>query len=125
MSKVMYNNKISYKANESLRKRAETLKTEKRLAVLISIIVISLIVILCTSIKTFASSEYEEGELHTYYTSVRVEQGDTIWSIADDYMLYSDLTKQEYVDHICELNHTRLGDIEAGQYIIVEYYSYE
>ena len=67
-----------------------------------------------------ASAQPEKKQ--AYYTSVTVEAGDSLWSLAQKYAPeYSDL--QEYVELLKSLNHLRQGDlILAGQKLIVVYY---
>lgn len=72
--------------------------------------------------KSKASVEHESFK---YYTSVRIEQGDTLWSIANHYMgpEYQDI--QEYIAEIKRLNKLGPDEIHSGQYLTVPYYSRE
>ena len=64
---------------------------------------IAAVIILCGTIHIFASSG-DSRPYNKYYTSVRVEEGDTVWSIADRYIADSQVSKRAYVDEICRLN---------------------
>ena len=57
------------------------------------------------------------------YKSIRVDAGDTLWNIADEYMgtMYED--KNVYIDEIKSINHITDADLQAGSYIIVPYHS--
>lgn len=70
----------------------------------------------------FASSG-DSRPYNKYYTSVRVEEGDTVWSIADRYIADSQVSKRDYVDEICRLNSLTDGNVRSGDYIVVSYYS--
>lgn len=63
--------------------------------------------------------------MNKYYTSVEADQGDSIWGIAEDNMSpgYNDVS--DLVDEIYNINGLRTDHIEAGQKLIVPYYSTE
>ncbi|WP_418373698.1 LysM peptidoglycan-binding domain-containing protein, partial [Agathobacter sp.] len=60
-----------------------------------------------------------------YYTSIQVEDGDTLWSIADKYIGENSVDKESYVNDICRMNNLTDGQIHSGEYIIVAYYSHD
>ena len=68
MSQTIYNPKLSARANESMRRRQEELRRQKRIITFAAIILISVIAILCSSIKAFAKSENEMGNITKMYT---------------------------------------------------------
>ena len=86
------------------------------------------LIMVCTvsyhSIKSSASTGDEEVHFK-YYTNVTVAYGDTVWTLADnyiDYSLYED--KETYLAEVKSINH--LDDemnIRAGQCLILPYYS--
>lgn len=118
-----YNNKISEKANKSLVHRALVVRSQK-IAILVSaIIVISLIVLLCSSIHAFANSNSKP--VNKYYTSIVIEDGDTLWTLADRYNNSTIMNKQDYIKEICILNCISEDSIHTGDSIIVSYYSDE
>ncbi len=119
-----YNHNLSKEINEQLDRRAQIVRRERRFIALAAIIVIAFGILLGTSIKAFASSQ-NPAEYHKYYTSVRVESGDTLWTIADQYMTGCDMDKQSYIDEVCRLNGLTDGRIHSGDYIVVAYYSTE
>lgn len=120
--KRTYNDKISLKANESLIKRAQKVQMEKRLIVVISIIVVSLGILLGSSISAFASAR-EKAQLHKYYTSVQLRQGDSLWKLAGEYAS-TDQSEQEFIDEVCEVNGiSESNTLHSGQYLVVPYYS--
>ena len=118
-----YNANISERANLSLDRRYRRVKSQKRLIALLIFITISAAILLGSTIHAFAYSNSKP--LNKYYTSVRVERGDTVWSLADEYNEGSEISKREYVDEICQLNSLNDGKITAGEYIVVSYYSEE
>ena len=52
-----------------------------------------------------------------------MEDGDTLWDIADEYISGYNVDKADYVNEISELNNLSDGNIHAGQSIVVAYYS--
>ncbi len=59
--------------------------------------------------------------VETYYTSIYVQSGDTLWDIADAYMDDSYADKNAYIDEVKEINHITESSLQAGSYIIVPY----
>ena len=56
------------------------------------------------------------------YTEVRVDRGDTLWSIADRYMTEEYTSRKSYVREVQKLNNIGC-DVRYGQRILVPYYS--
>lgn len=57
----------------------------------------------------------------TLYKSIQIEQGDTLWNIAETYMDDRYESVAEYVNVLKELNNLDSYDIMAGSYIMVCY----
>ncbi|MBE5909644.1 cell division suppressor protein YneA [Pseudobutyrivibrio sp.] len=64
-------------------------------------------------------------EVYTYYTSYEIQPGDTLWSIADQYMGPDYIDKEEFIENIKELNHMSTDSITAGKHLVIQYSSYE
>ena len=56
-----------------------------------------------------------------YYKTVEVEEGDTLWDLADHYMGEKSFSRQEYIEQVKELNHLIGDTIESGAYLMVPY----
>ena len=54
-----------------------------------------------------------------YYKSIRINAGDTLWDLADDYMGSAYENKNAYINEVKEINHITEADLQAGSYIIV------
>lgn len=118
-----YNHKISEKANESLRKREVTVRRQKGILAIAIIAVVALGILLGTSMNALASSDKDIASYNKYYVSIRVESGDTLWAIADEYVEGFNIDKSEYIEEVCQINAISKNDIHAGDYIVVPYYS--
>lgn len=57
-----------------------------------------------------------------YYTSIHLEEGDTLWSIAQTYCADSDESVEEYVRELRQINSLSDDHIDAGHYLTVRYY---
>ena len=114
-----YNNKISEKANKSLVHRALVVRSQK-IAILVSaIIIISLIVLLCSSIHAFANSNSKP--VNKYYTSINIEENDTLWDIEARYNSGQE-KRESYINSIMKLNNMDSDILYSGQKLIIYYY---
>jgi len=118
-----YNDKISAKANESLRKREAVVRRQRGILALTIILVIAFGILLGTSINALASSDKDISSYNKYYVSIRVESGDTLWTIADEYIDGFNLSKNDYIAEVSQINQISEDEIHAGDYIVVPYYS--
>lgn len=83
-------------------------------------------ILIFSSISGFASTKASDNtSAYKYYTSIAVEKGDTLWSIASKYMTgeYSDV--DDYINEVKYLNHLDSNGIYAGEYLTIPYYSSE
>jgi hypothetical protein len=84
-----------------------------------SIAILTLLLVSGT-VKTKAASANPS---YKYYTSIQLEQGDTLWNIANTYMTDEYHNINEYIDEVCSINHISQEEIHAGQYLTIPYYS--
>ena len=120
-----YNHKISEKANESLRKREAVVRRQRSVLAIAIILVVTLGILLGSSINALASSDKDISSYNKYYVSIRVESGDTLWTIADEYVEGFNLSKTDYIQEVCQINGISEDNIKAGDHIVVPYYSQE
>ena len=118
-----YNHKISERANESLRKREAIVRRQRGLLAVAIILVVALGILLGTSMNALASSDKDIASYNKYYVSIRVESGDTLWTIADEYIDGFNIEKSDYIEEVCQINEISKNEIHAGDYIVVPYYS--
>lgn len=60
-----------------------------------------------------------------YYTSIEVTYGESLWSIAEEYVGEQYASAADYIHEVMEINHLQEETLSAGQYLIVPYFSYE
>ncbi len=58
---------------------------------------------------------------NVYYKTIEVEDGDTLWDLADRYMGEKSFSRQEYIEQVKELNHLNGDMIESGAYLLIPY----
>ena len=75
----------------------------------------------------FLSSAQDEALTvsYKYFTSVMIQPGDTLSSIARDYMDDHYESVDAYIAEVRMTNHILDDDIRAGEYLILPYYSTE
>ena len=95
---------------------------QKRIAgyfcIVVAVVMISIILLRSTNAQA-APAEVS----YKYFTSIQVEQGDTLWTIASEHLSaeYNDI--HEYISEVCTINHISENEIHAGQYLVIPYYS--
>lgn len=109
--------------------REERRRAAKNPFVFASAFVVFLAVLAVVSILSsrmiLAGSE-SGGADQKYYTSIEIEEGDTLWSIASEYMSpdhYDSIN--DYIVEIKEMNGISSDTIHSGNHLIVSYYSEE
>lgn len=123
--KRQYNPNISARANACLQRREAQLFRRKLILGVSITLLISIALLLGSAISAYAKDS-NTAVTSKYYTSIEVQAGDTLWSIAEQYTNGSNREKQAYVKELCELNHLSNADsIHSGQYLTVSYLSTE
>ncbi|MGN0133578.1 MAG: LysM peptidoglycan-binding domain-containing protein [Anaerotignum sp.] len=79
-------------------------------------VLLTMALILC--LGTFAMGAQTGKATKTYYESVEIHKGDTIWNIAEEYKTEGEKT-EHMVDAILELNGLKTANVRAGESIIV------
>lgn len=120
----MRNNTSNKNAKQT--NRAEQVKVQKTILSVIIMLIISTVILLGNSIHAFAGSRDISIPVYKYYTSVHVENGDTLWELTEKYCDESQISQSEYMNEVCELNQIAENDtIHAGDYLVLAYYSTE
>jgi len=88
--------------------------------------IIFMLLIICSGIiiANAAVSDDFKSDQNKYYTSISIEKGDTLWSIASNYVS-GPKTISNYVNDLKTINNLQTDCIYQGQNLIVYYYSTE
>lgn len=94
----------------------------KKIILILTIAIISVFTLLILILPKKIIVKADDSNRTKTVTSVLIKKGDSLWSIADQYMTeeYSDLN--EYIEEIKKCNGITSDIIHEDQYIIVPYY---
>lgn len=70
-----------------------------------------------------AMAEEPVSAFNKYYTSIRIDEGDNLWSIAKTYNHNSGMTTSEYIKELKSMNRLKDDKIHAGNYLTIVYFS--
>ena len=104
------------------RTKAQRLVRNRKIILLIGIILTFILSFIFYSNRAVAENSHE---VYTYYTSYEIQPGDTLWTIADQFMTADCSDKAAFIKNIKELNHIGNDNITAGNFLVIEYSSYE
>lgn len=112
--------------------RTSAMNYNRRIAMIkrrmfIALLTVTLLVIgvlIGSNLLDSSRSEAENSKpSYKYYTSVQVESGDSLWSIADKYASSEYVDRDSYMKELLAMNHLSDTTIHSGQYLTVAYYS--
>ncbi len=107
------------------KKRRLEIVRNQRIAVALAVAVV-LFIATFTGASLMLKASSGEDLTYKYYTSVTVNSGDTLSSIASEYMTDEYADASEYIKEVKSINHIEDGnDIVAGENIVVPYYAAE
>lgn len=88
-------------------------------------IIFSILILLCIVcfITGFSKVEKKESNHQKYYTSVEIQEGDSLWSIAKSNMTEEYSSEQEYINEVKEMNHLTNNQITKGRHIVIPHYT--
>ena len=110
-------------SKKSTKKRYEILRQRKIRTLILSILTFTMVMVWILS--AFTSRANENKKSYKYYTSIEVNTGDSLWTIAGEHMGTTFESKKEYINEVKEINHLTDDKITAGEQLIVPYYSHE
>ncbi|MDO4555360.1 MAG: LysM peptidoglycan-binding domain-containing protein [Lachnospiraceae bacterium] len=61
--------------------------------------------------------------LEKYYTSIVIEEGDTLWDIAGEYMTPGYEDREEYIKEVQKMNQMTGSTIRTGSKLLIPYYT--
>lgn len=95
----------------------------KRLKRLICTIAVIMSICVCfTAFLSYAKEKTPQSiSDHTYYKSIRIQPGDTLWNIAEKYMPESCDSINDYIETLKEINNLKSDQIISGHNLIIVY----
>ncbi len=102
-------------------KRQRECRRNRTLCVLAACL--SLLFVFSTDSFLASASEHSGQTACKYYTSIRIQEDDTLYSIAGTYMDKQHYASEEaYIKELCRINFLEDEMIRTGMYLIVPYY---
>ena len=80
---------------------------------------------ICSSaiLSKATTSDDPEKVFYKYYTQIEIEKGDSLWSLAGEYMANGPYeSRKDYMEEVAEINQLTSTTIYEGQSLIVPYY---
>ncbi|MBD5542997.1 MAG: LysM peptidoglycan-binding domain-containing protein [Lachnospiraceae bacterium] len=105
------------------RKRQQELK-RKGIILLFSLASILIISTIFFGLSAKASDSTNE-TYYKYYTSILIQDGDSLWSLAEENRDEHFSSQKAYMDEIRKINNLSDDTLLSGQYLIIPYYSAE
>lgn len=90
---------------------------------LVGLGVLSIILLLSIGAITKTVTAERYNQRAKLVTSVEIQKGDTLWSIAANYITDEYKSMKQYIEEIKFSNGLTSDNIQAGNYIIVPYYA--
>lgn len=94
--------------------------SSKKAFIIIGIIFIA-ITYMCITKKDTTDSKASNAS-QKYFTCITVENGDTLWNIAETYKTEEYSSTQEYIDEVISINNLKTDVIVAGTNLLIPYY---
>lgn len=101
------------------------LKNQALLQLLIKGVILCFVLVMMLCALSLHGKASAKTEKYKYYTSITISYGDTLWSIAEEYMDKDFYTKKSYIQEVKSINHLHDDIIKEGKMLIIPYYSSE
>ena len=109
---------------ETAKKRREKkVATQKIVFLLATVFMITIGSVIFGNSFSAAQSD-ENVTLYKYYKSIELEEGDSLWSIAETYKLKGTDTRK-YVVELMKINNLTSDKINSNKHLIIMYYDTE
>ena len=117
--------KTAYKKHHSNSKTTAGKSSSAAFKVFLAAFVILAACILFISVSVTSASASPEGtyKRSKYYTSISVEQGDTLWGIAASYATDEYTDYYEYIAEVMSINNMKSEHIKSGDKLCIPYYA--
>lgn len=99
--------------------------TQKR-KLIVAVSILAAVCMICSIFPSFKNQKVTAQAATSrdkYFTSIMIESGDTLWSIANENMTEEYASVQDYIDEVKTINNLHEDYITAGCYIVIPYYA--
>lgn len=113
---------MSHKRVVIAKRRKRTVLKEKIYLILIAVFIVVICSFTFGGIFTTAHGNAQEAPFeYKYYKSIELQEGDTLWSIAENYRTDDIHSTASYVEELKRINHLHSDSIEESNYLTVAY----
>lgn len=111
---------MNYKIKKSLKRRLVVVRRQR-----LALCILTCIAVLCGVFFLHSNTDTVKAgnNHHKYFTHILVEEGDTIWDIAADYITSEYDSTRAYIYEVEKVNHISADDITEGCYLMIPYYA--
>ena len=109
------------RAHIQAAKKKQAIKRQALLAAVMFLTILATVFVITGCLKANQVKASSAKEENVYYKTIRVEEGDTLWTLADQYMGSNSFDRQQYIDEVKEMNHLTDDTIESGAYLMIPY----
>ena len=123
MSTFVYSTLTEREYRNYKRKIRRQREIRNKIVIFILCVVVALTFALC--FRSIVSQAEDNTEVtYKYFTSFEIEQGDSLWSIAQQHINYEYYDcMQEYIDEVMDINQMQTESVNVGQCIVIPYFS--
>ena len=98
------------------------IRRRKNRRIILAAICLIIGIVIGTFMATAASGE-ASGNYHTVYRTIRVEEGMTLYDIAQEYDTVSSVSMEDYIESVKSINHINDNNvIHSGSYLSIPVY---
>lgn len=106
-----------------MNRRIAIIRRRKLITLLVATVMSLIFIFAVGSLKMNAN---ESKTYYKYYSSYEIKSGDTLWTIADEFIIPYEIEKEDFIKEVRQINHIDMdGTLCAGGILVVPYYSEE
>ena len=90
---------------------------------LIMTIVCAVVIVVMLGVKFVNANDNPNVSKYKYYTSYKIQENDTLTSIAEEYTKGTDVSIKDYISDLKNDNRLKDDEITEGENLIISYYS--
>lgn len=110
---------MSFKEEKNMKNVVRFIST-KKIFIIAGIILVTVLYILISHKDSPATSASNASK--KYYKCITIEEGDTLWDIANEYKTEEYASTQDYIDEVLAMNNLNTDVIVDGTNLLIPYY---